>query len=227
MKTNLLEFLNQDKLYNLETEGQYGIPIIKPVYEIPNIEHYNWIGFNEVLSCKKPYNSMVHFMVHDYQFERVWNSLDKYTNVLKKHPLIVTPDFSSFVDSPKALQIWQCYRANAVGAYWQSKGLTVIPKVGWCDESTYDFVFDGLPKDSIVCISTLGFLNNRQYTEWFKNGYEEMKKRLTPKEILCYGRIPEWLKDEVTEMGCRVTRFDSFNQVKGISDEEYYKLLGV
>lgn len=225
MKTNLLEFQNQHKLKNLISTGEYGFPALKPVYEIPNRQHYSWIGFNEVLSHKTPATQMVHFYLHDYQFERVWNNLDKYTKILKRHPLVCTPDFSMFTDTPKAVQLMQAYRQRAVGAYWQQHGLTVIPTVNWSTPDSFDWAFDGLPTNSIISLSTLGSLGNKQTAQAFRVGYEEMKKRLQPKEILCYGRIPAWLQGEVTEMGCRVTRFDSFNQVKGVSDEEYYNEL--
>lgn len=224
MKSSLLNFQNQSKLQGFQTTGKYDFPVVKPVFEIPNRQHYSWIGFNEVLSCKEKYNKMVHFFLYDQQFERTWNNLDKYTKMLKRFPAVLSPDFSYFTDSPKALWVWQTYRQRALAAYWQRAGITVIPTVSWSTPDSFDWCFDGLPTNSIIAVSTLGVLNNKQSTEYFRLGYEEMKRRLTPSEILCYGRIPEWLNGEVTEMGCRVMIFDSFNQVKGTPDEEYYRM---
>lgn len=227
MKTDLLCFANQRTLYGLKTTGVYDMPVIAPVYEIPNRQHYSWIGFNECMSCKQPSTKMVHFYIHDYQFERVWNNINKYTEILKRFPVVCTPDFSMFTDTPKAVNIMQSYKRQALGAYWQRNGITVIPTVGWVKEDSFRWCFDGVPKRSIVSISTLGVLNNKWADHYFKQGYEEMKRVLEPKEILCYGRLPEWLKGEVTEMGCRVKMFDGFNQVKGIPDEQLYAEMGI
>ena len=40
----------------------------------------------------------------------------------------------------------------------------------------------------------------------FYKGYEEMKKQLQPKKILCYGTVPEEIKDEVQGIGCHWER---------------------
>ena len=49
---------------------------------------------------------------------------------------------------------------------------------------TYDVVFGGVEKGSIVVISTLGCQNN---AEVFLEGFNEMKKRIEPSLIIVYG----------------------------------------
>ena len=46
------------------------------------------------------------------------------------------------------------------GAYWQSKGLTVIPTISWSTPSSYDFCFDGVEENSIVAVGMIGCKQN-------------------------------------------------------------------
>lgn len=58
--------------------GEYDIPIIEPT----KITENNFIGFNEVLSSKQN-NCGVHFFLDDYQFQRLWNTPDRYIERLQ------------------------------------------------------------------------------------------------------------------------------------------------
>lgn len=107
-----------------------------------------------------------------------------------------------FTTSPLALQIYQHYRKHFIGKYWQESGLAVIPTICWSDEKSFDWCFDGEPTESVISISTVGCMNSKANKEGFFKGYEEMKKRLNPSKILCYGTIPKELEKEVIDIGC-------------------------
>ena len=79
--------------------GKYGIPEIRPVYEI-NVN--KWLGFNYVktYATKKDISTGVHFFLDDYQFERVWNTPDKYLTYLSRYGCVLAPDFSLYIDFP-------------------------------------------------------------------------------------------------------------------------------
>ena len=62
-----------------------------------------------------------------------------------------------------------------VGAYWQSKGMTVIPTVSWSDARSFEFCFDGVEQGSIVAIGMVGC---KQAKFQFMRGYNEMLKRI-------------------------------------------------
>lgn len=83
----MLRFENQDKANYLGV-GKYEIPLLQGIQEIDNIE---WIPFNYALSCKEPENKGIHFYVDDYQFQRVWNDIDKYTQILMRFKAVMTP----------------------------------------------------------------------------------------------------------------------------------------
>lgn len=169
-----------------EGVGEYQIPYISPT----EFSECELIGFNYVSGCKDRENKGVHFFLDDYQFIRLWNSIDKYIPVLKQFKYVLTPDFSLFTDFPKALQIYNHYRKHWIGAYMQENGINVIPTIGWSTEESFDWCFDGEPVGGSVAVSSVGCMKNKQAKEIFIKGYNEMIKRLEPETIIFYGDIP-------------------------------------
>ena len=198
----MLHFENQDKA-RFAGVGEYDIP---QIIGVEDVQVKEWIPFNYALTCKEPQEKGVHFFLDDYQFERVWNNIDKYTEVLQRFKAVMSPDFSMFTVNPKALQIYQHFRKHFIGAYWQANGLTVIPTINWADEKSFEWCFDGEPTNSVVAISTVGSMNSKANKEGFYKGYYEMKKQLQPKKVLCYGTVPEEIKNEVQGIGCHWER---------------------
>mgnify|MGYP000668335336 CR=1 FL=1 len=105
----------------------------------------NWISFNFAKGCEEPERHGVHFFIDDYQFNRVWTSPDVYVEMLGRFQAVCTPDFSTYTDFPKAIQIYNHYRKHWLGAYWQAHGMTVIPTISWSDHDSYEWCFDGEP----------------------------------------------------------------------------------
>lgn len=164
--------------------GEYGIPQIKPVTEL---DVNFWLGFNYVKSTKKiTPKTGVHFFLDDPQFERVWNSPNQYIKYLKKFAAVLSPDYSMYLDFPKAVSVYNHYRKHWLGAYWQEHGLTVIPTISWMDKDSYEWCFDGEPEGGIVAVSNVGCMKNKEARKFFEDGYNEMLTRLQPKEVLFY-----------------------------------------
>jgi hypothetical protein len=92
---------------------------------------------------------------------------------------------------PKAMQIWNHYRRMWMGAYYQREGIRVIPAPCWSDEESFEFCFDGMPKDSTIIISSVGCVQNRLVRARFNRGFDEALKRLTPSQIILYGCIDD------------------------------------
>lgn len=108
--------------------GDYGIPQLRPVHEC---DVKQWISFNYAKGCEEPEDHGVHFFIDDYQFMRVWSNPDVYTKMMRKFKAVLTPDFSTYTDFPKAIQLYNHYRKHWVGAYWQMNGVYVIPTISW------------------------------------------------------------------------------------------------
>lgn len=177
--------------------GKYDIPQLDPVYENEIGEIKEWIGFNYVLSDKEPQGKAVHFFIDDYQFNRLWNSPEKYMEKLKQYECVLTPDFSPYADMPLATQIFNHYRKHWVGALMQEYGVKVIPTIRASrDERSLDFYLDGEPSGGVVCISSM-WTSDDEARAYFLREYETMRKTLKPEKIYVYGNEVEGLKGNI------------------------------
>ena len=174
--------------YNLELfdkfvcDGKYQMPIIDNDNYIPK----KLIGFNYAKTSKER-NTGIHFYLDDYQFERIWNNPEEYVDILEKYDCILSPDFSLYLDMSYSMKIWNVFRSRLIGQYYQRQGIKVIPTLSWAEEETFEFCFDGIPKGSIVSISTIGVKRSNEAMNIWKNGVDEMIKRIEPSAILIYG----------------------------------------
>lgn len=151
----------------------------------------SWIGFNYAKSCKDPEGKAVHFFIDDYQFTRCWKNPDAYLDLLGSFEAVCTPDFSTYLDFPRAVQIYNHYRKHWLGAYWQMHGITVIPTISWADKDSFEWCFDGEPVGGAVAVSSVGTQLNKECGERFLVGYHEMLSRLQPERIFFYGIVPD------------------------------------
>ena len=146
----------------------------------------NLIGFNYA-KTNKDKNVGIHFYLDDYQFERVWNDPDIYADMLSEYDCILSPDFSLYLDMPMPMKIWNVYRSRQIGQYYQLQGIKVIPTISWAEKETFSFCFKGIPKGSIVSISTIGVKRDEEALQIWKDGMDAMIKEIEPSAILVYG----------------------------------------
>ncbi|QWQ38513.1 DUF4417 domain-containing protein [Gemella sp. zg-570] len=175
-----------------EFHGRWEIPIIKKdLIEIPK----DIVPFDKVkkISEEDRKKVFVHFYMHDLTFRRILSDIDKYFHLLSDFGGIISPDFSLYIDMSLCLQLTNVYLNRAVGYYFQSKGIKVIPNVRWGDERTFEFAFLGLEKESVYAISTVACIRSLEEKNRFKKGLKEMIKRLKPKQIIVNGTRPEYV----------------------------------
>ena len=186
-QTRILEQNIHNLVYaHFEGIGEYDIPKMLPVC-INDLQNIPLQGFNFALKEKYPQNKGVHFFLHDYQFERVWKYPDRYVEVLKKFAFVLSPDFSPYANTPKALKIYNVYRKMWCGRYWQEHGMKVIPTVTWGNDEDLEWCLDGIPKHSTIAISTMGegrWANFRA----LKSNWSHIIDKLEPETILLYGK---------------------------------------
>ena len=190
--------------------GKYNIPEVQPCNKINSLD---FISFNYAKTAKGKEKKGVHFFLDDYQFIRLWDKADIYIDMLKKFDSVCSPDFSLYLDYPKALQIYNHYRKMWLSAYYQEYGINIIPTACWSDEDSFEFCFDGMPKNSIIAVSSIGTIHGKLQNELFRIGYEEMVRRLNPTQVLFYGLLPDWLnKTDITIIGSANDRFDKLHK---------------
>lgn len=143
-----------------EGVGEFNIPALQSaLFQVDN-----WISFNYAKGCEEPDQHGIHFFIDDYQFIRLWKDPDRYLPMLAKFQAVCTPDFSTYTDFPKAIQIYNHYRKHWLGAYWQENGINVIPTISWSDEDSFEWCFDGEPAGGMVAVSSVGTQGNRRAT---------------------------------------------------------------
>lgn len=172
--------LNVSKIY--PSSNVYGIP------DVPEPKDFqapkDLVAYGSSKKDAKEYG--LHFFVDDYRFEPVWNRPLKTLSYVKQFGVVLAPDFSLYTDYPRVAQIWNVYRSRWLACYWAEQGINVIPTITWGDESSYDFCFLGIPKNSIVAISGMGS-RKKSTKEAYLNGFKEMIRQLKPKQIIVYG----------------------------------------
>ena len=117
----------------------------------------------------------------------MWNNPQEYIEILKQYECILSPDFSLYLDMPMPMKIWNIYRSRQIGQFYQSQGIKVIPTLSWAEKETFEFAFKGIPKGSIVSISTIGVKRNKDAFQRWKDGMDAMINEIQPSTILVYG----------------------------------------
>lgn len=175
--------------YNLDlvdiensTNDFWQMPIINNDNFIPS----DLIGFNYAKSSDNKQTG-IHFYLDDYQFERLWNNPSEYVDILSEYECILSPDFSLYLDMPMPMKIWNIYRSRQIGQYYQSMGIKVIPTLSWAEKETFEFAFKGIPKGSVVSVSTIGVKRDEKALKIWNDGMDAMIKEIEPSTILVYG----------------------------------------
>lgn len=165
-------------------EGRWGIPIVRK----QNIDLENL----ELIACSdtkandiRNRHKGVHFFVDDYRFDGIYRHPQKSLAKYSQYKFLLTPDFSTYPEMNMWRQIESVGMNRWCGAYWQSKGLAVVPTISWSLFPSYDFCFAGVEQGSIVAVSTLGC---RECRHGFLAGYHAMCKKLSPSAVICFGK---------------------------------------
>ena len=159
------------------------------------------------------YDAFVCFYIDDYKFDGprgIWHDAEHALAVLCHFAGVITPDFSTYQDFPEPLKIYATYRMRLMGYWLGRNGIAVINNVRWGTDETYWYCFDGIPKNSVVCIGTVGG-SPRKYVDRnrFENGLNEMVRVLQPHTILVYGSANYKCFEELKDQGINIVAFPS------------------
>lgn len=185
--------------------GEYGIPQLEFTHFSGPCE---FIGFNYAISENNRKDKGVHFFLDDYQFNRLWTNIDRYVPMLREFRYVMTPDFSTYTDFPKAIQIYNHYRKHWCGAYLQEYGVNVIPTISWSTPDSYEWCFDGEPVGGTVAVSSQGCVMSMEKKRLFLQGYNAMCERLEPESIIFYGKVPDECKGNIVRIRAFSDKFE-------------------
>jgi hypothetical protein len=176
--------------------GKFSLPDSKNQWGIPEMLNtpLNIIGllpFNFAHSTMGNRPETISFFLDDYQFERIWTRPQRYIAIMRRFNGSLSPDFSVWVDMPRALQIYNIYRSRCIGLYFQNNGIPCIPTVTWSDAQSFDFCFCGIPRGSCIAISSV---SSSKSPILFREGFRVAIERIEPSLIIWYGNKIEGIE---------------------------------
>ena len=168
-----------------DVAGRWEIPVVRK--QMVDFENIKLIPCSETRPNDREdkKNCGVHFFVDDYRFNAIYNNPEKSLAKFSQYRFLLTPDFSTYADMNYWRQLESVAHSRWVGAYWQSRGLIVIPTVTWSTPLSYSFCFDGIEKGAIVAIGLPGC--KREKTAYLR-GYAHLLERIEPSAVLCLGK---------------------------------------
>lgn len=188
---------------NFESCGKWGIPLVKkqtiPTDDIMLVACSDTRANDNEENKKKG----VHFFVDDYRFNGIYDNPERSFSRYSQYSFLLTPDFSTYADMDLWRQLESVAKNRWVGAYWQSKGLTVIPTISWSTPRSFEFCFDGVEQNAVVAVSALGCRKSKLQ---FMRGYNVMLDKLLPKTVLCFGDPLAEMQGNVISVNYRDSR---------------------
>lgn len=188
---------------NFEARGKYGFALIKK--QDFNIENPTLIACSDTRSNDNESNKKngVHFFVDDYRFNGIYDNPERSLERYSQYAFLLSPDFSTYADMDLWRQIESVAKNRWVGAYWQSKGMLVIPTISWSTPRSYEFCFDAVEQNSTVAIGMIGCKRNKL---GFMRGYNAMLEKLNPSKVLCFGTPFEEMEGNIIPVDYRSSR---------------------
>ena len=104
-KNPRLDVFKSELVRDAYFSSNYEFPLLKKTSFKPT----RAIPFDKITGTKD-YEQWIHFYIHDYSFERMWNNPKQYLPLLEKFKGVITTDFSLYREMPLAIQIWNTYR---------------------------------------------------------------------------------------------------------------------
>ncbi len=129
-----------------------------------------------------------HFFTPEQQIKCVWERPHVAIKFIQKLPVVLSPHFE--LSGTKSERLFSIYKNRWCGAWWQKRGLNVIPSISWSYPDSYEFCFSGVQPGGIVAISGDNFRAH-------PNGFDEMISKLSPVKVLCIGEPPKCAEDLV------------------------------
>jgi hypothetical protein len=159
-------------------------------------------------------NAFIHFYIDDSKFDgkqtSFWLYPEKTIEILKHFDGLIVPDPSTYADFPDPLKRWNYYRMNAFGFWTASQGYEVISNVRWNTPDTWDYCFDGNPRNSILCLGTVASsLRYKSNYDLFAEGLLKMYEILTPHTLIVYGSSNYPCFDVLKDQGVKIVTFKS------------------
>lgn len=192
-------------------QGKYGIVQIRKYTDsLPD----KLITLKEVNNIGSPTTGVVGFSF-DCDLEDYACRPEKHANKLAKYKCIGELDFSMKITDPLGAVIANAFRSHTSAFYYQEHGCKILPTMKWASTQSYDVCFDGYEKGGAVIVSTIGIQKDERTKMYFKNGFNEMLKRISPDSVVLYGTHSEWIcKLMPSQLDVHYYEHERFNRMR-------------
>lgn len=171
------------------------LPAVLDVWAGPDVcqdDGFTWWLYNwRTDSVKNPPfdRTILAFYTNDERFENFWIQPDVYASKLINAgiKIAVSPNYSMWVDSPRAAHLYNIFRSRYVARYLQEAGIRIIPDINWADEKSFEFCLLGIPTNPPAVAVQFQTVKTRVERERAVNGFKLAIERLEPGAILVYG----------------------------------------
>ena len=170
-------------------QGKFGIVQIKKYTgDLPD----KFITLDETNEIGSPSIGVVGYAYDTFLEEYVHNP-EKYAYKFSKYKCLGELDFSMKILDPFGVIVSSATLSHTSAFYYQEHGCHILPTMKWSSAESYEVCFDGYEKGGAVMVSTIGVLSDERSKVYFKNGFNEMLKRISPDSVIIYGTISDWI----------------------------------
>ena len=182
-------------LPQIRTAGDFQLPVIQNVGPASTPGGMSSLRRNIPLTVRP--NWLVHGYLDDTMLLPILRNPASKLNLVSGYLGFVTPDFSITAEMPLQDRIWSVWRSRAIGAYFASRGITVIPNVRWAALDDLTWTLDGIEDCGTIAVSTQGLCSDHQFRDLLAEGLRRISERLPSSQLLVYGPTPRPVSDSL------------------------------
>lgn len=176
--------------------GKYDMPNVSCSCENIKIDYL--VLYSHLSEYDEKSNKAVCFYQYDQIFDGInglfnaiyYNDkklLEKYKKRFENVKILIAPDYSVYGDLPLIENLYRIFKSRVVSAYlineWDK---IVIPNITFVDDETKETCFSGIDKNTVVAISALGCLKEKEQKKLFSEIIDETIKRISPSIVVIY-----------------------------------------
>lgn len=171
------------------TVGKYNFPQLAQVNYLSELPVF---PFNHLKTKVTEGCYWYHCFTAEKNFHRLYKNFREYEEFFPKIKGLISADFNMYRNYDEKILIDNCLKNRMVDYALQQAGVPMIPTAGFAGESTWEWCFDGLPKNSTVAVTT-NTLYDKESNRLFIGGINAIVEKLQPTAIVVCGKCPEWI----------------------------------
>jgi len=159
------------------------------------------VAFDDVGRATNSRLAAAHFYKSDDKFIKYLYEPSLLVQRLSQFGYVLTPDISLSPTMGRWQKVGLTVLSRQVGSIWEDHGLNVIPSLRWVEVDDCDFVFEGVPKQTSVAVSSYGLISDSLLRENFTAGLVKLLTELQPSSVFIYGSVNEEIRNLETFPG--------------------------